>query len=136
MPLAALPDADALVLAVIRAGISGIAIGTQMPANLVDHLPYAVAARFGGAAVDPRFLDRATVTVDTWDNTRAGSSALARQIRTVLRDAALNQTTFTEGHIVSFREVSGPFELRTADQADTLWRFNARYSLFLRPAPV
>ena len=129
-----LPDADALVLSVIRAAIPTIKLGTQIPDNLLTNLPYATARRFGGAAVDPRFLDRASVDVQTWGASRKAASDLAYDIREAFRAAAANQTVYTLGHIARYRENAAPTELRTTDQADNVWRFQASYSLFLRPA--
>lgn len=129
-----LPDADALTLAVLGDALPAASFGTQIPHNLLGRLPFNVVRRFGGAAVDPRFLDRATISVDSWAGTRKGAFDEAAAIRTALRDGVNNATP--EGHIVAFREVSAPAELRTADQADNVWRFTAIYSLFLRPATV
>lgn len=129
-----LPDADALALSVIRAAYPAIKLGTQIPDDILSVLPYATCVRFGGSAVDPRFLDRATYNVQTWGGTRKAASDLAYDIREVFRLAAANQTVYPLGHIARYREVTAPTELRTADQADNLWRFQATYSLFLRPA--
>lgn len=130
----ALPDADALVLACFRAAISDQEFGTQIPADLLDSLPYATAVRFGGAAVDPRFLDSATFDVQTWGGSRKAAFDLARSMRAALVDAWLNATVYAGlGHIAHFREITAPNELRTSDQADGLWRTQATYSLALRP---
>jgi hypothetical protein len=135
MPLPTLPDSDKLVLAVLRAAMPAQEFGTQIPADLLDSLPYATAARFGGAAVDPRFLDSATVDVQTWAGDRKEAFDLAAACRNAFRDAWLNGTVYAGiGHISSFREIVGPAELRTADQADGLWRTQATYSLGMRPA--
>lgn len=129
-----LPDSDALVLAVLRAAISDQEFGTQIPADLLASLPFATASRIGGAAVDPRFLDSATFDVQTWAGTRKAAFDLAAACRAALLDAWLNATVYEDlGHISSFREITGPAEIRTPDQADGLWRFQATYTLTLRP---
>lgn len=132
--MATLPDADAILVAAVRAAVPGVNLGTQIPDDLLDRLPFVVARRFGGAAVDPRFLDRATVDVQTWAGSRKGAYDLAAEIRTGLRDSALNQITYPAGYIVRFRESSAPAEIRDAEQAGNVWRFVATYSLFMRPA--
>jgi hypothetical protein len=137
MPLPTLPDADMLALTCLRAASSkpAKAFGTQIPANLLSVLPFAKVARFGGSAVDPRFLDRATFDVQTWGATRKAAFDFAFEIRTAFRDAWLESTVFAGlGHISFFDEVSAPSELRTSDQADGVWRTQATYSLALRPA--
>lgn len=134
MVLPTLPDADKLVLACFHAAVPGVTFGTQIPTDLATKLPFAVASRFGGATVDPRFLDRASVDVQTWANTREGAFAAAYSCRNALRDAWLNGTVFAGlGHIAFFSETSAPSELRTQDQSDALWRTQATYSVHLRP---
>lgn len=137
MPLPTLPDGDLLALACLRAASAkpDSAFGTQIPANLLSSLPFAKVARFGGSTVDPRFLDRATFDVQTWGATRKAAFDFAFEIRTAFRDAWLNGTVYAGlGHISRFREVAAPTELRTPDQADGVWRTQATYALFLRPA--
>lgn len=137
MVLPTLPDTDKLVLACLRGASATDAdhSGTQIPANLLDVLPFVVASRFGGATVDPRFLDRASVDVETWAATRDAAFTAAFACRNALRDAWLNGTVFAgQGHIVHFSETSAPSELRTPDQAESVWRTTATYSLHMRPA--
>ena len=130
-----LPDADALVLTALRAGVSGQEFGTQIPADLLNSLPFVSVRRIGGASVDPRFLDRATIDLQTWGSTRKEAFDVAIACRDALRDAWLAGTAYTNlGHISHFREIAAPSELRTSDQAANVWRTQATYSLFLRPA--
>lgn len=131
-----LPNADSLILQAIDATSPTYERGTQIPDDLLSRLPFALVRRFGGAAVDLRFLDRATVDVQAWADTRRGAWDVVDAVRTVFIDAAHNQTTFPLGHIARCVEVIGPSELRSVDQADGVWRFQASYSLFLRPAPA
>jgi hypothetical protein len=140
----ALPDADQLLLTIARAGtLDGdgeptVDLGTQIPANLLKKIetrPFGMVKRIGGAAVDARYLDNATVDVQTWANDRGDAYAAIAAIRSAFLDSALDQTTTEHGHISRFVEVSGPSELRTADQADRVWRFQMTLSLYLRPAP-
>ena len=122
------------MLACLRAAVTDQEFGTQIPADLLDSLPYATAVRFGGSSIDPRFLDSATFDVQTWAADRKDAFDLATACRNALRDAWINGTVYAGlGHISHFREITGPNELRTADQADGLWRFQATYSLALRP---
>lgn len=134
MSLPTLPDADALILEVLRDAIDDQEFGTQIPADLLDSLPYVTAHRSGGASVDPRFLDRATVDVQTWADTRKEAFDVASACRDALRDAWLDGTVYDLGHVAAFREITAPNELRTSDQSDQVWRTQATYSLFLRPA--
>jgi hypothetical protein len=107
-----LPDADALVLEVLRDAVDGQEFGTQIPADLLNSLPYVTVRRVGGASVDPRFLDRATFDVQTWASTRKAAVDVAIACRNALRDAWLNGTVYDLGHIAAFREITAPNELR------------------------
>jgi hypothetical protein len=132
-----LPDADMLILDIVRTAIpAGVEFGTQIPADLIESLPFCKLNRIGGSSVDPRFLDRASIDVQVWADDRTTAYATTRAVGDALRDAALDQTTFDDGHVAHFVEETGPSELRTADQAADVWRFQASYSLFLRPAPA
>lgn len=131
-----LPDADLILMAIV-ASVEGFSenYGTQIPDDMLGRLPFAVVVRFGGASTDPRWSSRANVSIDVWDETRQGARDKAYDIWVALRDAALAQTVFSGlGHVSGFSGISEPSELRTPDQADNVWRFNASASLILRPA--
>lgn len=130
--LPTIPDAD-LLLGQIFAAAGADNLGTQIPKDLLDRLPFVMGVRFGGAPTDPRFLDRATVSLDVWDDDRKGAHDTAWAMWLALRDAALSQTVFDAGHVAKFQPISAPSELRTPDQRDNVWRFNATASLVIRP---
>lgn len=131
--LPTLPDADLLLIEAL--GTFGLTnLGTEIPDDLADRLPFAVAARFGGAATDPRFADRATVSVDVWASSRKAARDLSMDVFYGLRDAKFAQTLFTNGSIAAFTVITMPNELRTPEQLKNVWRFNAAYSLVLRSA--
>lgn len=133
--LPTLPDEDFLLVEILATITpDGTSIGTQMPDHVLNDLPFVAAHAFGGPDVDDRFLTRATVTVDVWAATRKAASDIARGIRTGLRDAVRNQTVYDNGHLSRRDVISAPSELRTPERADNVWRFNATYSLVLRPA--
>lgn len=137
MTVPTLPDADMLILDIVRTAIpAGVEFGTQIPADLLASMPFCKLNRVGGGAVDPRFLDRASIDVQVWADDRTTAYTTARAVGNALRDAALNQTVFDAGHVARFVEESGPSELRSTDQPSNVWRFQASYSLFLRPAPA
>ena len=135
-----LPDADMLVLSVIETAQPVLNIGTQIYDDLVDDVtagdPFVLVRRIGGAWVYPNLYDRASFDVQTWGASREDAYNAAVTVRDLLYAAAHSQTTFPLGHIARFVVVQAPAELRTADQAGDIWRFQASYSLFLRPAPA
>lgn len=135
-----LPDADLLLLSIVKAAEPTFKIGTQIPADLLKKVdagtPFATIRRFGGSAVNVEFYDRASIDVQTWAKTRKASYDMSAAIRAAFLDAWLSQTTYPLGHVGRFSETTGINELRTADQADRVWRFQATYSMFLRPAPA
>ncbi|MCK2237709.1 MULTISPECIES: hypothetical protein [unclassified Crossiella] len=132
-----LPDADQLVLAVLRAALPELPaadVAPLLPADLADRLRRFVAARrIGGAAPHPELLDEATVVVDCWAASRADAVELGRLCRTALYLAHAQQRVTAHGHLAGYRELSAPAELRSAGQAGRLHRVHATYALLIRP---
>jgi hypothetical protein len=111
---------------------AGVTVGANLPADLLDRLPYVSAHRFGGEMVDPEHLDRAAVAVDTWADSRRLADDLAETCRVLLYTAWRDQTVHAGATVAHYGESSAPSELRTEGQANGLWRFNAGYSLHIR----
>lgn len=128
-----LPDAERLVLALLRPRISSVQFGTAIPDDLASRLPFVVVRRAAGAALDPRFLDQPVVSVDAWHTSKSEASDLAEDVRVALLEAWERQTVTEFGHLAYFNEESGPAELRTGEQSDTFFRYQANYSLATRP---
>lgn len=128
-----LPDADALILALIRPALPSVDVATEPPDDLTARAPLVVAQRVSGAAIHPRFLDRPTFNVDAWHTTRKDAADLAESVRVALVDAVERQIVTEHGHVSHIDEQTGPAYLRTAEQPDTLHRFQAMYSLATRP---
>jgi hypothetical protein len=78
-------------------------------------------------------LDRALVSVDCWSGARRTGAEMAETCRTLLYRAWRTQTPYARATIAQFTESTAPFELRTAGQAQNLYRFTATYSLHIRP---
>ena len=131
VPLRHLPDVDDLVLAILESG--DVTCGANLPPDLVDRLPYVSARRFGGSAVHPQFLDRATITVDAYAATRRAAADLAETCRVLLYAAWRSQTTHGGASVAHYSEVTAPAELRTDGQLERLHRYQAAYSLHIRP---
>jgi hypothetical protein len=81
-----LVDAEAMVRAFLDARISPVKVHTMVPA--VRPVKFVRAWRTGGSAVN-RVLDRPQITVQAWDETTLGASALAR----LCRDELFNNYT-------------------------------------------
>lgn len=129
-----LPYADSLLANIVRDALPEVEVGTLVPADLPsDPRPFVLLHRVGGAAIDLQFLDSATVDVQAYAGTRRGAAELVEEVRAALFHAWRGQRVTEEGHIAYVREITGPSELRTSNQADSLYRFQATYSLALRP---
>ncbi len=128
-----LPDAELLVLAILRPVVPAVGFGTAIPDDIASRLPYVVIRRAAGAALDPRFLDNPVVSVDAWHTSKSAASDLAEDVRVALLEAHERQTVTEFGHLANFAEDSGPSELRTAEQPDTIFRYQANYALATRP---
>lgn len=128
-----LPDAERLVLALLRPAFPAVSFGTLIPDDIATRLPYVVVRRAGGAAIDTRFIDQPVVSVDVWHASKDGASDLAEDIRVALVLAWEQQAVTDVGHLAGMREDAGPAELVTNDQPDTLFRYQASYALATRP---
>lgn len=128
-----LPDAERLMLALLRPTFPGVSLGTAIPDDLGNRVPYIVIRRVGGAAIDGRFLDQAVMSVDAWHTSKSDASELADDVRAALLEAWEAQTVTDFGHLAYFREEAAPSELRTGEQPDTLYRYLASYTLAIRP---
>lgn len=128
-----LPDAERLALALLRPQFGGVQFGTLLPDDVASRLPFVMIRRVGGAPVDGRFLDRASMSVDVWHTSRSGAADLAEDIRVALLAAWEQQTVTDHGHVAYVTADAAPVELRTPDQPDTHHRFQATYSIATRP---
>jgi hypothetical protein len=130
---AELPNPDLLLMEILRAGLSDAhTVGTEIPATMLDRLPFVMGRRVAGGAIDPRFLDRGVFDIQNWASTRLLAYQTAQAVRTALYEAFHYQTVFASGHLCSFTEFEAPAELRERDTPDGVWRFQALYSLSFR----
>lgn len=131
IPQRLFPDADDVIRDIL--GASGVLVMVNTPADLMNLLPAVVASRFGGGSIHPALLDRATFSVDAYARTRREAADLAETCRVLLYRAWREQTAHAGASVANYTETAAPFELRSDGQADELYRFNATYSLAIRP---
>lgn len=127
-----LPDTDLLLMELLRPAVAA-EVGTEIPADLADRLPYLTAKRISGGDIHPRFADHPTIDVQSWAATLQEASLLARTAEAVLYLAWYDQTVTSHGHLGWYQKMSGPSELRTEGQLDNVFRFQASYELIIRP---
>lgn len=127
-----LPDAELLTLDLLRSALPSTTFTTMIPDDVLERVPLVIVRRVSGAAIHPRFLDRATMSVDAWHTSKADAAELAESVRTALFLAWDSQTVTTHGHVAYFDETAAPSEIR-ADEPDTVTRYQASYSLATRP---
>jgi hypothetical protein len=130
---AVLPDVESLVLKALRAGLPDVRAAVDYPADWDGTSPLIVTHRVGGAAIDPRFADRALMDVQCFHTDRREASRLARKVRAVLVDACRTKVADAEGSLAHFTEVTGPWSPGPGDNANVS-RFIATYQLTARPA--
>ncbi|MGW0929556.1 phage tail termination protein [Streptomyces sp. NPDC002644] len=128
-----LPDVDALVTKALRARLTGVRVAVDIPADWDASSALVVAHRVGGAAVDPRFLDRALIDVQVFEPDRNDASALARRARAALLAACQTQFSDGTGSLSGFREITGPWSSGPETHAN-ISRFIATYEVMARPA--
>ena len=134
-----LPDTDELVRTAYQAAFPDATVVNVWPSDWAARLPLLVARKVpGSGAVDPRGLDRSTISVTACTGERASASLLARQARTALYDACVAQfaNTGAGGYLSHFTELVGPFWQRSGDQAlshSGVYRYEATYQVTTRP---
>lgn len=127
-----LPDPDLLVLEVVRGAVGpDVQVGTDIPADLLDRLPFVTILLASGDEIHPEFALRATYDVQVWAEDRQTASDLAETVRAGLYFASKHQTVYTGGHVAYYRALALPAEIDSG--YDNVRRFQASYSLALRP---
>lgn len=136
-PVRRLPDVDLLLMDVLRAAT--LTAFVEPPANLwplVGSGPVAICYRFGGKAASTPLADTATIQAIAYANNRQVAADCAETIRCALQDAAKNRAGNSHGYVQAFAEVIAPAETRDPALPDRTWRFDATYSVTVRPAPA
>jgi hypothetical protein len=98
-------------------------------------LPFVMARRSGGASLDPRFVDRAIVDVQTWATTEKESEYLSSVAREALFRASRTPQIVVPnvGYIAWFVELNAPTELPTETEDHDTYRYQGSYELYTRP---
>lgn len=129
-------DVHALLLGLLRPALPGVTVQTLIPADML--LPFVLARRSGGAALDGRLLaDDATVDVQVWAAGDPGDHAarvLAEQVRRALAGAWRAQTVVPgAGSIARYGEETAPVLLNDDTVLHGVYRYQATYQLLVRP---
>ena len=132
------PDVDMMLVVLLRARLPrDVLVQNGRPAKLIERLP-VVAAR----AVSPGSFPQTRnvrrkwpvgISVDSWARTRRRASNLDDLVLRVLVEAQ-EQATPAAGAHIALLDVDVPgAEVREPDQPTGLCRWQASYSLLLRP---
>lgn len=127
-----LVSVNGMLLAIFRPALVGAVIGTRLPEVLPAK--FVLARRAGGGSVDPRFLDRAIVDVQTFAATSKTSEDLSIDARQALLEVWETQAVFEGGSISHFADMSAPSELDDSSIPKNVYRYQASYELGVRPA--
>lgn len=129
-----LPDTDLLLGTYLNAVLAaGVTVSNHVPADVLAQMPYVRVVRIGGGDTHPQFATNPTVQTDCWASTRAKADDLAEDVRVALWQAWRTQTDLGGGHIARFRVDTAPAELRLPDQLSKVYRYQAVYTLIVRP---
>jgi len=132
-----LPDTDSLVIGILAAALGADArVVPEVEATLTDILSegkgYVVVESRGGSDRHPQFAGLSTVDVSCWtSDSRRGCADLAEACRVALYMAHRSQTVRPEGHLSTYRKLSGP--QRIPSGVDAVWRTLTTYELGTRP---
>ncbi|SDI41138.1 hypothetical protein SAMN05421505_14932 [Sinosporangium album] len=132
-----LPSVHDLLLGLLRAPLAaaypGVTVGTLIPARMT--YPFVLVRRAGGATIDPRFLDRPLVDVQTWDTNDRQAENLVESARALLVLAWRRQTVVPGvGSISFFRDQAMSTLLPDQTVPDGVYRYQATVELAVRPA--
>lgn len=103
-----LPDAEALVLALLRQGLPGVRVSAEWESDYVAHLPYVWLDVQDLVEQDPQRSGNCLATVQCFAPDRKSTRDLAEAVRVTLWLALRNQTQTEHGHLVRYRKPGGP----------------------------
>lgn len=128
-----LPDAEALVIAAVRAGSPGVAVRVAWPDDWAAVLPMVVASRVAGNSVRPG-IDMAVIDVKCGATDRRSASLLARRVHAVLSGAATAQFAAEGGYLAALEQVSAPVhrDMGAPSPGPDLFVFQATYRVTVR----
>lgn len=132
-----LPDTDSLVIAILAAELGAAArVMPEQEANMTDYLAqeigYVVVESRGGPERHPQFAGLSLVDISCWTaDSRRGCADLTEACRVALYMAVRSQTVRPEGHLSTYRRLSGP--QRIPSGVDAVWRTVTTYELGTRP---
>lgn len=139
-----------ILLAILRAGLPGVAIQTLISENAPT--PFVLVRRMpgmGGWNADARFTDEGRFFVHTFTDNPDGDqkgAILSEAVRIVLRQAWLSHVAIPgRGSIISIKMVSEPSRksdwatssgpVQYADLPNGLWRYESQYEIKVRKQP-
>jgi hypothetical protein len=132
-----LPDTDSLVIGILAAALGAAArVVPEVEADMTDHLAegtgYVVVESRGGGERHPQFAGLSVVDISCWTaDSRRGCADLAEACRVGLWTAVRSQTVRSDGHLSTYRRLSGP--IRIPSGVDAVWRLLSTYELGTRP---
>lgn len=132
-----LPYVEGLLAGYLRTALAtaypGLMVATVYPAVSQRSYPLVLLTRAGGAASVPGYLDEPTVDIQAWTtDSKRGAAGITEAVRRAVYTAWREQIVTPEGHIVAYREVSGPAPL-PSDDTTAPWRYQLLVSLVVRP---
>lgn len=134
MPVAVMPDAEALVVSYLKshAALTAIVPAANIATALNTGFPAITITRVGGTPPVPVRLDRATIDISVWGATKAQASAGIRTVCAAMLDMPGLITTTAVVAAVFY--VLGPRWLPDDSREPTVPRYLASFAVLARPA--
>lgn len=106
-------DIDMIVTTILRDGLGGPGVGTEIPAVLAASVPFVVVRQIpGGSSQYPQFGQTGgQIQADAFANNRKDARDLARQALDVLNDAWGLNTATDAGSIARIGPFTGPWQM-------------------------
>lgn len=127
-----LPDAEALVLALLRQGLPGVRVAAEWESDYLQHLPFVWLDVQDLAEQDPQRSGNCLATVQCFSTDRKSTRDLAEAVRSTLWVALRDQTETAYGHLVRYRKPGGPtfipLDVTGARRSVTTYELGTRFN--------
>lgn len=129
-----MPRTNRLLLELVRPAMpAGVTVKTRIPDTMPK--PFVLLRRSGGSWLDARGLDSAVVDVQTWATTDEEAEGLAERVRALLWSAYRTGATVPGvGSVSLVREEAAPVEMPSDSEDHGVYRYQATYTVNVRPA--
>lgn len=132
-----MPYVDGILVDLLRPYLAGQyagqtvpTVGTSVPSDYLQRMPYVAARSIGGDVADERFdASRALIQIDAYAADRRAGDRLAWHCRSALINGWQARVPTEFGALIDVVTISTPFEIRDLRDPDRQYRWVATYTV-------